>query len=199
MSDPALEPHVPLLTDDLFHAIDKYFLSADRLRKVEAFTHAQRQVEGWFKGELIYLFADLLGTQRISAWEPEAILAPGDKKKCDFNLDILDSRVFLEVKALYHGQQRAAKFGLDIYLYKDTVGIWGDVLKLSSLSSGYGSGYGYNLLFIYPSPEPESWARLIESYKKRVAPINLDEVSRVEDYPSSLYVCKLRIARGSEP
>jgi len=193
MNEPALSSCIPLPTDDLFRAIDEYFLSREKLMKVEAFTRAQRQVEGWFKGELIYPFADLLGTQRVSAWEPEATFTPGDKKKCDFILDVLDSRVFLEVKALYHGRQRAAKFGLDIYPYKDTVGIWGDVLKLSSLSSGL----GYNLLFIYPKPEPEAWARLIEIYKRRVAPIVLEEVSRITDYPSTLYICKLSVMNGN--
>lgn len=123
MSEPALESRVPLPTDDLFHSIDEYFLSPDKLMKVESFTRAQRQVEGWFKGELIYLLAGLLGAARVSAWEPEAPLTAGDRKKCDFIVDVLDSRVCLEVKALYHGKQRAAKFGLDIYLYKDTVGI----------------------------------------------------------------------------
>jgi len=193
MTEPALESRVSLPMDDLFEAIDEYFLSPDRLVKIEAFTHAQRQVEGWFKGELIYLFADLLGAERLSAWEPEAVLTPGDKKKCDFILNVLDSRVFLEVKALYHGKQRAAKFGLDIYMYKDTVGIWGDVLKLSSLSSGF----GYNLLFIYPRPEPDVWARLIEKYKRRIAPIALEEVSRISDYPRELYICKLRVTGRS--
>jgi hypothetical protein len=193
MSDPALESRVPLPADDLFQAIDEYFLSSDKLKKVEAFTRAQRQVEGWFKGELIYLFSDLLGGARLSAWEPEALLSAADKKKCDFVVDVLDSRVFLEVKALYHGKQRAAKFGLDIYLYKDTVGIWGDVLKLSSLSSGF----GYNLLFIYPRPEPETWSRQVESYRSRIAPIAFEEVSHIDEFPPELYVCKLRVSNRS--
>ena len=177
---------------DLFRAIDDYFLDAAKLAKVEAFTRAQRQVEGWFKGELISLFEALLAENRISTWETEVKVGGGSRKRCDFVVGVDGTPVFLELKALYHGEQRAARFGLDIYLYKDDVGIWGDVVKLSGLSEGV----GYNLLFIYPRPDPTVWARQIDTYKRRIAPISLREASRVDEYPPQLYICKMEIERG---
>ena len=179
--------------DDLFGAIDDCFLDSSKLEKVAAFTRAQRQVEGWFKGELIYLFDALLGENRISTWEPEARLGDSSRKRCDFVVGVDGTPVFLELKALYHGEQRAARFGLDIYLYKDDVGIWGDVVKLAGLSQGV----GYNLLFIYPRPDPTVWTRQIDAYKRRIAPISLREASRIGEYPGQLYICKMEIERSN--
>ena len=178
--------------DDLFGAIDDYFLDSEKLEKVEALTRAQRQVEGWFKGELIYLLDRLKGNI-ITTWEPEVKVEGGSRKRFDFVVGVDGTPVFLELKALYHGEQRAARIGLDIYLYKDDVGIWGDVVKLSGLSEGV----GYNLLFIYPRPDPTVWARQIDAYKRRIAPISLREASRIDEYPPQLYVCRMEIERGS--
>lgn len=174
--------------DALFDRIDNYFLNADRLRKIEAFTHAQRQVEGWFKGELIWFL-----TGGANVWEAEVPFPHDRRKRCDFMVDVEGTPVYLELKALYHGQQRSARFGLGIYLYKDTVGIWGDVLKLSRLRVGL----GYSLLFIYPRPDPKSWSRQIEQYKQRIEPIRLREASQVSEYPPELYICKLEIKGDS--
>lgn len=84
--------------DALFDGIDNYFLKADRLRKIEAFTHSQRQVEGWFKGELIWFL-----TGGANVWEAEVPFPHDRRKRCDFMVDVEGTPVYLELKALYHG------------------------------------------------------------------------------------------------
>jgi hypothetical protein len=155
---------------------------------VDLFTKAQRQVEGWFKGELIYLFNKLCGQSEMHSWDCESLVNATSRGKCDFVVS-LDTRVWLEVKALYHGLQRTSPIGLDIYLYKDSIGIWGDTVKLSSLKDSE----AYHLLFIYPRPDPDRWKVLLDRYRLRVVPIELAESSRSTDYPRELYICKLRV------
>ena len=86
------------------------------------FIEAERQVEGWFKGELIYLFTSLKAN-----WEPEVSIPSLGKKKIDFRLKLDDSPFYAEIRALYHSRQRGQVVDPGIYFYKDNVGIWGDV------------------------------------------------------------------------
>ena len=173
----------------LFDAIDNYFLASPKPDYFTIFAKSQRQVEGWFKGELLYLFSFLEGQGLLSDWESEAPVAVGSKKKYDFRLTIDHSPIYLELKTLYHGQQRNSRIDLGIYFYKDTVGIWSDVEKLASLQTGQ----GFCLLFVYPAPERKTWQAALEGFAKRISPIQIEEISDPDAYPASLYIAKLKV------
>lgn len=126
-------------TDELFDAVDEHFLA--RLEYVDAFTRAERVVEGWFRGELIRLF-DSIGLK----WEPEISPADFGRKKIDFLLKLETENLYIETKALYHGNQRGQKLPLNIYFYQDRAGISPDVKKLSIIDTGR----KLCLLFVYP-------------------------------------------------
>lgn len=173
----------------LFDFIDEHFLA--KLEYPRLFADRERQVEGWFKGELIYLFSSLKARGLLTSWEPEALVPGLGKKKTDFRLILDDGLAYLEIKALYHGQQRGQMVDLGIYFYKDDVGIWGDVQKLASLEESL----GLCILFIYPRPNTDKWRKVLEAYTQRIAPITLREVSKVSQFPRELYIAKLEILR----
>jgi len=176
----------------LFDAIDNYFLASPKPDYFPIFAKSQRQVEGWFKGELLYLFSTLERQGLLSDWESEAPVAVGSRKKHDFRLTIGHLSIYLELKTLYHGQQRSSRIDLGIYFYKDTIGIWPDVEKLASLQTGQ----GFCLLFVYPAPERKNWEAALEGFAKRISPIQIEDISDPDAYPASLYIAKLKVVRG---
>jgi len=74
--------------EKLFHEIDEYFL--EKKGFIEVFSGSQIQVEGWFKGELIYLFTSLKNKGELQDWDREVKL---DKKQIDFKVTI-DNKPF---------------------------------------------------------------------------------------------------------
>jgi len=174
-------------TGKLFSLIDEHFMT--KLEYPRLFAESERQVEGWFKGELIYLFSSLKAGGLLSSWEPEALVPGLGKKKTDFKVTLDDGLVYVEIKALYHGWQRGQRVDLGIYFYKDDVGMWGDVVKLASLQDAF----GFCLLFVYPRPERDRWDKVIDAYQRRIAPFRLREVSEISQFQPELYIAKLQI------
>ena len=178
-------------TEQLFSKIDRHFLA--KLDYIQRFTSSERQIEGWFKGELIYLFTSLQGKGELEGWEPE-VLVPGlGKKRVDFRVKLDNGFVWLEFKSLYHGQQRGQPIDLGIYFYKDSVGIWDDVQKLASVVEGH----SYCVMFIYPRPEADRWQELLTKYRQLIGNYTFQEQSNVSQFPSDLYIAKIEIAQGS--
>ena len=176
-------------TSQLFDEIDRHFLASSKLQYPIIFTQSQRQVEGWFKGELLYLFSSLKDQNQLLRWESEALLPNNGRKKCDFKVTFNNVPLFLELKTLYTGKQGSSQIDLGIYFYKDTVGIWPDIQKLAAIEAGQ----GFCILFVYPSPNPVRWRQILEAYTTRISPTLIREVSNIEKYPSSLYIAKLEI------
>src|SRR5260370_12201129 len=176
-------------TNHLFDEIDKHFLASSKLKYPIIFTQSQRQVEGWFKGELLYLFSRLQDQGQLLSWESEAFLPNNGRKKSDFKVVINHAAIYLELKTLYTDKQGRSQIDLGIYFYKDTVGIWPDVQKLAAIEAGQ----GFCILFVYPSPNPMRWRQILEAYNTRVTSTFVREVSNIDKYPSSLYIAKLEI------
>lgn len=175
----------------LFGEIDRHFLVGPKLDYASIFTKSERQVEGWFKGELLYLFTMLQQQGQLSGWDCE-VTAPGlGKKRIDFKVVVNNAPFYFELKALYHGWQRGSPIDLGIYFYKDDVGIWRDVQKLASLNDSQ----GFCLLFIYPSPNLALWQRILSTYAQKVSPIVIKEFSNPEHYPPPLHIAKLEVSR----
>lgn len=181
-------------TSQLFDEIDRHFLASSKLQYSEIFTQSQRQVEGWFKGELLYLFSSLQDQGQLLSWESEALLPNCGRKKSDFKVVINNVPIYLELKTLYIGRQGRSKIDLSIFFYKDTIGIWPDIQKLATIEAGQ----GFCILFVYPSPPPLRWRQILEAYTTRISPTFMKEISNIEDYPLSLYISKLEIFANRE-
>ncbi len=176
--------------NQLFDEIDRHFLAFPRRDYPLAFARSERQVEGWFKGEMIFLFTYLKQQGLLAHWDCEVTASNLSKKKIDFMAMVGDVPVYLELKTLYHGRQRGSPIDLGIYFYKDDVGIWPDVQKLAAIQAGL----RYCLLFIYPSPDQMLWQRLLSLYAQRIAPITIKEVGDLVQYPPVLSISRLEVS-----
>jgi len=182
--------------EQVFGLIDRHFLDGDRLRRVAAFSNVGRQVEGWFKAEMIYLLADAKGHGLIDDFKSEAVLADQGgsgwgKKRVDFRVEHGGRTIYVEVKTLFHGQQGAAVIPIDIYLYRDDIGIWPDLKKLGTLPPGA----AFSLLFVHPRPDAASWARALSRARERYTEFDLAELTTVSEYPAELYIAKVAVSR----
>ena len=164
-------------TEQLFREIDRHFLS--KLEYPKHFTAAMSQVEGWLKGELIYLFTSLQ-SKGLEEWEPEVLVPGQDKdqaKRVDFKVKLDNGFAWLELKSLYGDPQE----------------VRGDVLKLASIKEGI----GYCIIFIYPGPERDQWQEILTKFKEKVGDCTFTEKSSISQFPKTLCIAKLEIAQGT--
>jgi len=187
------------MPDALFAAIDRHFLAPEALARVRHFGRAGRDVEGWFKGELTYLFASLVADGALTDWRANMPITEGRSQRCDFRL-VPDRRpLWLEVKALpqgggpSHTGRPAGRVDPGFFLQKGGPGdITEDLVKLMRVPDGEAAV----LLFAYPRPAADAWAEIMSAYARRIAPIAFKETTSLSDYPPELYICKLRLTGG---
>jgi hypothetical protein len=74
----------------------------------------------------------------------------------------------------------------------EAVGVTDDVIRLLRVPDGS----AHIVLFVFPRPSADAWAETMASYKRRVAPIEVEETTSPEGYPEALYVCKLAVSGG---
>lgn len=175
----------------IFDLIDRHFLDADRLRRVAAFSDGGRQVEGWFKGEMIYLLGDARRRGLVDDFKSEAALPDQGRKRVDYRLHHGGRTMYLEVKTLFHGRQGESIIPVDIYFYRDPIGIWPDVQKLGMLPPGA----AFSPLFVHPRPDSAIWYRALTRACQRYHEFSLTELTSVERYPEELYIAKLAVTR----
>ncbi len=127
------------IAEELFEAIDTYFLDTGKLVYYQLFAHSGQnergestgqQLEGWFKGELMHLLSTLQKQQQIREWKSEA-KEPGVSGAIDFKIRVDHELLFLEVKAAYLGIQGTSSFSPAFYLSAGEVA--SDARKLRSL------------------------------------------------------------------
>ena len=165
-------------TEQLFMEIDRHFLG--KLEYPKRFTAATSQVDGWFKGELIYLFTSLQQRKGLEEWEVDVLVPGQDKdqaKRVDFKVKLDNGFAWLELKSLYGDPQE----------------VRGDVLKLASIKEGT----GYCILFIYPGPERDQWQEILTKFKEKAGDCTFKEKSSISQFPKTLCIAKLEIAQGT--
>ena len=195
------------MPDTLFAAIDRHFLAPEALARVRHLGRSGRDAEGWFKGELTYLFASLVADGALTDWRINVPITEGRSQRCDFRLVPArpsqsahpevskDERtpLWLEVKALPQGGGPSGRVDPGFFLQKGGPGdITEDLVKLMRVPDGDTAV----LLFAYPRPAADAWAEIMSAYARRIAPIAFKEMTALSDYPPELYVCKLTLTGG---
>lgn len=177
-----------LTNDELLAEIDRHFLEAERLARVDTFERAGRGIHGWFKGETAHLVQGLAAEGKLRGWTGDAWITEDRKKWADLKVETADGPLWLEVRALHYRERTG--FGADLLSgMTDAIGVTDDVVRLLRVPEGS----PMILLFVYPRPDPEAWTSLMESYASRIHPISVKETSAIGDYPESLYICKLAV------
>lgn len=172
---------------ELFGEFDRHFLTEPKLEYARIFAREHCSVEGWFRGELLYLFSSLKKRDQLPDWKSEESVL--QKQAVDFRVTINQLPVYLELKAIPR-KKMAAHFTKDL-IY----GITSDVLKLAEI------GRGFCLLFIYPSPTLEDWKAQLEKYAQVIeaidASIQVEDDGKSHEEQSALYIARLKVSRHS--
>lgn len=177
-------------TTPLFAAIDRHFLAPEALDRIRLFPRAGRNVEGWFRGELVHLLDKLAKAGEIAGWRADVPITEGGRQRCDFRISLAGGPVWLEAKAL--SQSGGGPFGDIGSFFPRTGGFTDDLVKLLRVNDGDRAV----LLFVYPRPDAAQWAEIMEAYARRITPLGFKEESAVSEYPKELYICKLSVTGG---
>ena len=185
--------------DPLYAAIDRHFLAPEALARVRHLGRSARDADGWFKGELAYLFATLVDDGTLTDWRINVPISEGRPQRCDFRLLAArpevskDTSLWLEVKALPQGGGPSGRVDPGFFLQKGGPGdITEDLVKLMRVPDGDTAV----LLFAYFRPAATAWSEIMSAYARRIAPIAFKETTSLADYPPELYVCKLKLTGG---
>ena len=151
--------------EEIMEYIKNHFYGKKDYFKV--FIDNDSRVEGWFKGELIYIFTKLEKTNIIDKFICEKKVEVSDQKKrkqIDFYIKKGNDKILLEIKSLSISE-RKTKRNLNFYFRNDNIGILNDVNKLESIGQ-YKSKW--ILAFIYSLPNDDVLKNLLNDKKLKL-------------------------------
>ncbi len=176
-------PPSQMTYNELFKRIDEYFLREQALTRVRAFLEGERQVEGWFKGELLLLLKTLRKENCFAIWQSEFRTPEIGNKRIDFFVDLADGQLYLELKAFYQGKQRDTTINLTTCF----TALPSDIDKLADLRQGN----KFLLIFVTPKPNLEDWKAAMKKFRKKYYFVS--EARTRDEYPNELLIAKLHI------
>ena len=177
----------------LLSEIDRHFLAPEALARVRHFGRSGRDADGWFKGELAYLFATLVSDGALTDWRANVPITEGRSQRCDFRLVPDRTPLWLEVKALPQGGGPSGRVDPGFFLQKGGPGdITEDLVKLMRVPDGETAVAPLRL----PPPRRRRLGRDHVRLRPPHRPHRLQGETALSDYPPELYVCKLSLSGG---
>lgn len=182
-SDPFSRPQIPLIIPLLRAHFDQL---EDRMR---CFCKYGSQLEGWFKGELLFLLDSAIVSGEVVGCNREVRTAAGN---VDLVVKTRDGRTnWIELKHWLIGRQGTYSYGASFYFGDPTsVGISRDVDKLRQLSAG---GQRYMLILATANPGVEDWTRGVSKFNEKFAPLHVSPMTNPPDYPEWYFLGLLRV------
>lgn len=169
--------------NNIINFIKQHFDS--KFEYIQIFTENDVRVEGWFKGELLYLFTQMKTQGLITDFEREKNIHVGNKRfQVDFSVTIGENENLIELKTLSIGQRKGTPRNLAFYFKDDNLGLKKDVKKFNILST-YNSKW--LLAFVYPKPDIATWHDLV-SANSFVVSTNITTFN--DDYFIALIKCQ---------
>jgi hypothetical protein len=149
---------------------------------IDTFSKNDSRVEGWFKGELFFLF-DILKRQRIIIdFDREFIFKDNKTNKIDFRINIQNNFNFIELKPLCISQAFGTPRNLNYYFRDDKNGIINDFRKLELINLKN----KWVVAFVYPKPIENIWNQTCSTI-----PTELNHwkcISDINKYPDYLFI-----------
>ncbi len=169
----------------IWNAVTAHFFTSTSLSRVVGMSRVEKQREGWFTGELIYLLNKLEQDGVVGPWECECPTGIG-RCKVDFKINVANTTAAVEVKTALCGFQKGTRWKLPDYVQGKKNGfILSDILKLTNLATAPKPSR-YLLVFAHPAPPTEDWQTMLSSVQgkaSREAPGVLVNLLRVDDSP----------------
>ena len=173
---------------NLIVSIKEHFDKKQKYHKL--FAESDSRVEGWYKGEMLFLLTELKREGKIVDFHREHKIKRRDVNSnymIDFKIDITSSKsVLVELKAICISQADGTPRNLNFYLGKDHVGLVKDFKKLDKIDCPEEK---YVVGFIYHIPSQKEWEagleKLNNSYMGWSCISNLSEAGK--DYFVSVW------------
>jgi hypothetical protein len=155
--------------------------------RLVCFREKEVQVEGWFKGEMLFLLTNLLRKGIVESFGRE--VGPGGK--VDLVIKMPGLRHWIELKHWLVGVQRGARLAPAFYFGDRTsVGVVQGVDKLSRVESEDGK---WLLILMTGNPGNDLWQRGLARFHCKFAPRVLIPRSQPEQFPDSYFLGLLQI------
>ena len=151
------------------------------------------QLEGWFKGELLFFFNNLKNSRELNDFDRE-VKSPVLNNKIDFKLEFqIENRneiVWLELKHWLIGYQKGTKYIAQTYFVDPTsVGIKPDIEKLRIISSDN----KYMLVTMTANPGRNDWYNGVQKFNDKFANLKIESLTNPEDFNKSYFLGLLKV------
>jgi hypothetical protein len=150
------------------------------------FSKVDSRIEGWFKGELLFLLENLIKTRKIKSYNRELNLLNFNDKRKNIDFEILlnsGKSILLELKSLTISKNAGTPRNLNFYFKEDPLGILNDFIKLDLIKY---NGDKYVIGFIYPKPKLENWMDMQKVIIEKG--FNWKCISNIKEFPDSHFI-----------
>jgi hypothetical protein len=152
------------------------------------FREQEVQVEGWFKGEILFLLTALRRRGMVQNFDRET---GSNGAKVDLMLRIAETSHWIELKHWLVGVQRGARLDPPFYFGNRTsVGIVKDFDKLVSMEK---AGPKWFLILLTGNPGNELWERGLAIFHRKFSPRSLIPRSQPDQFPISYFLGLLQV------
>jgi len=141
-----------------------HFFTSASLSRIAAMNEAECQVEGWWKGEIIWLLGQLKKTGAVKAWDRECRSVNGRQ---DFEIELANTIAGIEVKTALCGSQKGHTWDLPWYAKDPKRFFPPDIRKLAAIQAPN----RYFLVFAHASPPNTDWQVMLNELRRSTSGI----------------------------
>jgi hypothetical protein len=161
--------------------------------RINAFIRWNRQVEGWFKGELLTIAAKLIDIGAVKEFRPDCRIDTNNGKQ---NIDLyfvtdLGEPVWIELKHWYLGRyERGANWSATTYCTQSTSGTPNNFIRKLPVDWRYPT---YLLIAMTPAPKLDDWSRALCKLQHRHCDRTIRALTTCRDFPPAYYLALLEM------
>lgn len=151
------------------------------------------QLEGWFKGELLFFFSNLKSSKDILDIDRE-VKSPVANNKIDFKLELQTDNqsdtVWIELKHWLIGYQKGYKYNSQFYFGDPTsVGIKSDAEKLTNIKSNN----KYMLIVTTANPGINDWYNGVQKFNNKFSNLKIESLTDPSEFNDFYFLGLLKI------
>jgi len=165
---------------------------------------SQVQVEGWFKGEILYFLDQEKSAGKLPDFKPEEMLyvPVGDECKrinVDISLQFKSGSAWVELKHWHSYLTKKPKtyYGCDWYF---TTANHSSCVKPAAekLLTIREKGNKFMLVLCTDKPSSEGWNFGVKKFNDKFSPLSVCSLTNPGDYPEYFFLGLLRVSRGDQ-
>jgi hypothetical protein len=166
------------------------------LERIEAFVRWHRQVEGWFKGELLTTAAQMLDNGEVQEFRPDCRTdKAAGKKNIDLHFTLgTGNPVWIELKHWYLGKyEGGANWSATTYCTQSTSGTPNNFIKKLP---PHWRAPTYLLIVTTPAPQSADWSRGLVKLGQLNSDWNIVALTVPSDFPPPYFIGLLKLQRN---